>query len=926
MEINNYIPGQRWVSNTESELGLGLILDVNNNRVTVLYLATGDKRVYAKDNAPLSRALFTPGDMVESTDNTKIKVRELVELDGLITYIGSDESDRECYLKELDLNHHIQLNKPQDRLFTGQIDPSSWFVLRYETWKRQFKYQKSKVKGLLGARASLIEHQLYITHEVADRFEPRIMLSDEVGLGKTIEAGLILQYRLINGLSQRQLIIVPESLLHQWLLEMLRRFNLQFSIFDEQRCLSIEESNPFDTEQLVLCSQDFFSAYPHRQQQALLAGWDIVVVDEAHHLQWSERSPSDDYLFVEQLALTCAGLILLTATPEQLGKKSHFARLRLLDPDRFYTFDQFLREELIFEPVANAANFLLSGREVETKELEILENLLKQDNVKALLDKVNDQVNAENVRNELIRLLLDHHGTGRVLFRNSRKTVQGFPQRNSMAYPLNSTESCKQEDEVYYNWLLVKLAELQKQQKKAILICKRAETVIELEKNLRKQKGIASAVFHEGMSIVERDRAAAYFSDEESTVPLLICSEIGSEGRNFQFVHHLILYDLPENPDLLQQRIGRLDRIGQKNIIQIHIPYILNTTQHFLFRWYEEGFNAFQINSSVASQVAIILKNQFEELLNSQEYKWIDQFMLKTQKIHKKLKIDIHRGRDQLLELNSCRKDLAKELVGQIRNIESNDFLWDYMELVFDCYGVEVEQHSKDCYILRQGAELRMEGFPCLPEDGVTVTTSRERALEREDFQFITQEHPMVMSVMELVQSSEVGNAVLSVVRHPKLSAGQFLLELIFVVECSAPKSLRINRYLPHVPIRILINQNVENISEQISHQEMVETNDRIEKEKIIKFIGSQKNHLLDMIKKAENNASQQMQQIVNESKEEMQFDLGAEIKRLKRLKKINPSIKNEEIEQLKDRVCMSTQKIKKAQLKLDALRFIITT
>lgn len=98
------------------------------------------------------------------------------------------------------------------------------------------------------------------------------MLADEVGLGKTIEAGLIIHHRLINGLSKRVLIIVPESLLHQWLVEMLRRFNLKFSIFDEMRCLSeigddgmeedesdlYNQANPFLSEQLILCSQSFF--------------------------------------------------------------------------------------------------------------------------------------------------------------------------------------------------------------------------------------------------------------------------------------------------------------------------------------------------------------------------------------------------------------------------------------------------------------------------------------------------------------------------------------------------------------------------------------------------------------------------------------------------------------------------------------------
>ncbi len=426
--MNDFIPGQRWISNTESELGLGMILEVAYNRVTVLFLATSERRVYAKDNAPLTRVRFNEGDEIESVDYLKITVHQIQENSGLLTYIGLDEDDNLHQIDEMELNHHIQFNKPQDRLFTGQFDPTAWYCLRYQTWQRQQQHQQSAVKGLQGARASLIPHQLYIAQQAANRAAPRVMLADEVGLGKTIEAGLIIQHRLINGLSKRVLILVPDSLLHQWLVEMRRRFNLRFSIFDESRCLVSDGENPFQTEQLVLCSQDFFSDSPHRQQQALDAGWDLVVVDEAHHLEWSEEAPSADYLFVEQLALSSQGLVLLTATPEQLGKESHFARLRLLDPDRFYQFQQFLQEESQFEPVAQLAHSLLSEQALDDTELARLKELLKQDNVDSLLQQVNDF--DSNAREELIKLLLDHHGTGRILFRNSRHTVQGFPTVN----------------------------------------------------------------------------------------------------------------------------------------------------------------------------------------------------------------------------------------------------------------------------------------------------------------------------------------------------------------------------------------------------------------------------------------------------------------------------------------------------------------
>ena len=114
------------------------------------------------------------------------------------------------------------------------------------------------------------------------------------------------------------------------------------------------------------------------------------------------------------------------------------------------------------------------------------------------------------------------------------------------------------------------------------MICAHAQTAIDLENALRVKEGIRAAVFHEGLSIFERDRAAAYFAQEEDSAQVLLCSEIGSEGRNFQFAHHLVLFDLPNNPDLLEQRIGRLDRIGQTQTIRLHVPYFEDTAQQLL--------------------------------------------------------------------------------------------------------------------------------------------------------------------------------------------------------------------------------------------------------------------------------------------------------------------------------------------------------
>ena len=247
--------------------------------------------------------------------------------DDLMVYQGKrTDTDEPVTLPETLLHYNIRFNKPHERLF-GKIDRINRFALRYKARLMTQAGQSSECLGMLGARVGLIPHQLWIAQQVGQRHAPRVLLADEVGLGKTIEAGMILHQQLLTGRAQRVLIVVPESLCHQWLIEMRRRFNLHFSLFDEERCIEAfaEHDNPFETEQLILCSMDLLRK-KRRFDQALDAEWDLLVVDEAHHLEWSQAKPSRSYQVIEALANEVPGVLLLTATPDQLGHESHFAR------------------------------------------------------------------------------------------------------------------------------------------------------------------------------------------------------------------------------------------------------------------------------------------------------------------------------------------------------------------------------------------------------------------------------------------------------------------------------------------------------------------------------------------------------------------------------------------------------------------------
>ena len=189
--MNEFVVGQRWINDAELQLGLGTVVDVEHRTVTIVFLATGETRTYAKQTAPLSRVRFTRGDQIQSHSAQALTVTRIEAKDGLLLYHGLDSSGNTATLPESELDNFMQLSRPTERLFAGQIDADKWFELRYQTWQQTSQLNHSELRGLTGGRTSLIPHQLYIAHEVANRYAPRVLLADEVGLGKTIEAGLI---------------------------------------------------------------------------------------------------------------------------------------------------------------------------------------------------------------------------------------------------------------------------------------------------------------------------------------------------------------------------------------------------------------------------------------------------------------------------------------------------------------------------------------------------------------------------------------------------------------------------------------------------------------------------------------------------------------------------------------------------------------
>ncbi|KHT33170.1 RNA polymerase-associated protein RapA [Pectobacterium carotovorum] len=960
--------GQRWISDTESELGLGTVVAVDTRMITLLFPASGENRLYSRSDAPITRVMFNPGDTVTSHEGWQLKVDDVREEKGLLVYCGQrldDETSAE--LREVFLDSKLTFNKPQDRLFAGQIDRMDRFALRYRARKHQNEQALQQWGGLRGMRASLIPHQLHIAHEVGQRHAPRVLLADEVGLGKTIEAGMIIHQQLLAGRASRVLIVVPETLQHQWLVEMLRRFNLLFSLFDDERYAEakLDSSNPFETEQLVICSLGFVQRSAQRFAQLVNADWDLLVVDEAHHLVWSEESPSPEYQAIETLARATPAVLLLTATPEQLGQQSHFARLRLLDPNRFHDYQEFVAEQQQYRPVADAVTLLLAGEKAQTAELNALSDLLGEQDIEPLLKAINsDSDDNQKARQELITMLMDRHGTSRVLFRNTRQGVKGFPQRvlhqirlplpaqyqtaikvsgimnankalevraRDMLYPEQIYQQLEGDDATWWNfdprveWLLNYLTA--NRDEKILVICAQAATALQLEQVLRTREAIRAAVFHEGLSILERDRAAAYFASEEEGAQVLICSEIGSEGRNFQFASHLVMFDLPFNPDLLEQRIGRLDRIGQAKEIQIMVPYLENTAQALLVRWYHEGLDAFEHTCPTGRTIYDAHHTQLiERLTTVGEQQGLDEFIHVCRQQHDNLKQQLEQGRDRLLEMHSNGGEQAQLLAQAIAEQDNDVNLVTFALNLFDIVGINQEDRSDNLIVLTPSDHMLVPDFPGLPQDGCTITFDRDQALSREDAQFISWEHPLIRNGLDLVLSGDTGSCAVSLLKNKALPVGTLLAELVYVVEAQAPKHLQLTRFLPPTPVRLLMDRKGTNLAAQVEFESFNRQLNAVNRHTSSKLVNAVQPDVHAMLQQAEALVETQARQLITEAQEQADLQLRRELERLEALKAVNPNIREDELTALENQREQVLSNLHEANWRLDAIRLVVVT
>ncbi|MFM8316669.1 MAG: helicase-related protein, partial [Deltaproteobacteria bacterium] len=465
---------------------------------------------------------------------------------------------------------------------------------------------------------------------------------------------------------------------------------------------------------------------------------------------------------------------------------------------------------------------------------------------------------------------------------------------------------------------------------KVLLICSSAKRVRELQEWLRNNTGVRSAIFDENLEIVERDRQAAWFAQEDGA-QILLCSEIGGEGRNFQFCHHLYLFDMPLHPDVLEQRIGRLDRIGQKDRIHIHAAYFESTPEEVLLKWYEDGLDIFRtpwngavLESHLQKEIKEVLRTYLDPESPVTEKKKQLKSLLKNTKVWADEKRqEQQKGVDLLVDITSFSRGSGVRLAEQIQQIEKEEYLKHFLEKAFDHFGVEMDLLDRTgAFKLSAHSLTFVESFPGLSASGdLSGTFNRERALVQEELALLTWEHPVVQGALSLILEADVGRFTAGIIRGVR-SSEPLLLELIHVIQPTAPAHLEVERDLPLQILKTYIN--VEG--------EILKAPQGVDSSNFDPVTPTLSEQLLPLLRSKLNQSMEKVNQqlvktakpLIDKAVESYEKRMTAELKRLKQLASVNPLISEDEILGAIDKQKKGVAALKATQPRLDSIRMLL--
>ncbi|SCW33405.1 Helicase conserved C-terminal domain-containing protein [Paenibacillus tianmuensis] len=504
------------------------------------------------------------------------------------------------------LNEHVQLYFERD--WFEELHDRAQRNGPWDDWMMFRLAEEAEQSGLIRSFDELqclshlpnlvpMDHQIDTAKKVLTEMRGRAILADEVGLGKTIEAGLILKEYMIRGLVRKALILVPASLVLQWVRELNQKFGIS--------AVAQKKEYMWAANDVVVASMDTAKRDPHRDI-VLGLEYDMLIVDEAHKLK---NKKTTNYQFINELRKKYC--LLLTATPVQNDLKELYNLITLLKPGQLGGQGSF------------QANFVVDKR--IPKNEEQLQHELSKVMIRNRRSDGNVNFTKRIVRNIPLQLSSEEQALydGVTHFVRGRYEESGGDIGSILSLVTLQREVCSSRDAVFITlvnlfkkteensplrakiWELVELI-------RSIKANTKAEKVMELIGNIGekviifteyrasqeyllhylKERKISAVPYRGGMNRGKKDWMMDLFRNRAQ---VLIATEAGGEGINLQFCHHMINFDLPWNPMRVEQRIGRVHRLGQQEDVKIYNLSTLGTIEEHILSLLHEKINMFEL-------------------------------------------------------------------------------------------------------------------------------------------------------------------------------------------------------------------------------------------------------------------------------------------------------------------------------------------
>ena len=700
--------------------------------------------------------------------------------------------------------------------------------IRFIAIAAKIKDEVAKKNILAPYESSLIPlpHQILVLEKVMQSMQNRFLLADEVGMGKTIETGLILKELKLRGEIKRTLVIVPKSSMMQWQSELKEHFNEVFHLYDSGMITSMartfsninadEEFNFWTQHNQVIVSTDALKPLEKRQGWSeervdeynkyrmgavLEADFDLVIIDEAHKMGGASSTVSR-YILAQELCNSVANVLLLTATPHR-GKADHFRRiLQLLDPDAFVgeglpdidelepyvirtekrlavdyegnklfseretnRFDVFLdinKHQKQMDLYSAVTSYVIKGfnsakrtKNNATGLIMILFQRLVSSSTAAILSAMEGRLdrlrygednNIDNYANEFDNGVVDYDQT--VDFENIYHAAgEGFADEETLLCDLiEQAKECMQtEIDAKADALLKKYKELQieaNDKDLKILIFTEFRTTQKMLFEFFKSNGYSCDVINGSQDLDTRQIALADFKNKSQ---ILIGTDAAGESLNMQFCHIIVNYDLPWNPMMIEQRIGRVDRIGQKNIVKAYNMLTNNSVDLRVYEVIEEKLN------NILEQLGI---DKTSDVLDSTlDVKKINQLYLQSLLDPSKFEFA---GDKWLHEIKSKLKDFqsTEGVLPQVKEDEIN--IKKAAEIKYSPLPQWLEELITEYTKVHQGTlSKNLLNFIDVKVNGVhkKITFDAEAALMNPGIEHITLQHDWIKTLLSDISS-----------------------------------------------------------------------------------------------------------------------------------------------------------------------------